>query len=260
MTLCRALPQAHHAAAAIDVRTAPRRLTFEGADAVVHLAAIAHRAASAEEMYRVNVNLAVRVGRVAASAGCRMIFMSSVKVHGEESAAPLRESAPIAPKDGYGESKARAEEALFAIPGLRLTVLRPPLVYGPGVKANFLTLMRAIARGVPLPLASVANRRSLIYVGNLVDAVMRCLARQESKTYLVADRGVLSTPALCRAIGDALGRPAHLFRFHPALLPIKSLTRSLEIDDSAIRSDLGWEPRFSAEEGLRATAAWYLRP
>jgi nucleoside-diphosphate-sugar epimerase len=182
--------------------------------------------------------------------------MSSVKVHGEESDAPFRESSPIAPRDAYARSKAEAEEALRAIDGLKLCVLRPPLVYGPAVKANFLALMRAIARGLPLPLAGIENRRSLIYVDNLCHAVLACLGLS-GRTYLVSDGPPLSTPRLCRAIGDALGRPARLFRFPAGMVPGKALKSNLEIDDSAIRRELGWKPPFSFEQGLRLTAAWY---
>jgi nucleoside-diphosphate-sugar epimerase len=228
---------------------------LSGAQALVHLAAIAHRRGVDErELRRVNVDLAADAGRSAAAAGVPMLFMSSVKVHGEESDAPLREISPIAPRDAYARSKARAEEALRAIPGLRLIVLRPPLVYGPAVKANFLALMRAIARGMPLPLAGIENRRSLIYVGNLCDAILACLG-SPGKTYLVSDGAPVSTPQLCRAIGAALGRPARLFR--APWVPGKALTRSLEVDDGAIRAELGWRPPFSVEEGLRLTAAWY---
>ena len=223
-------------------------------DVVVHLAAIAHRRASREEIERVNVGLARQTGQAAAAAGVPFVFLSSIKVHGEVSAAPFTENSPFAPQDVYGESKVRAEDALRAVPGLRLAVLRPPLVYGPGVKANFLALMKAIARGWPLPLASVENRRSQIYVGNLVDVVLKCLNREG--TYLVSDGEAQSTPQLCRGIGEALERPARLFAFPPSLLPGK-LTQSLEVDDSAIRRALGWQPRFTPQEGLRATARWY---
>jgi nucleoside-diphosphate-sugar epimerase len=228
---------------------------LRGAQALVHLAAIAHRRGVDEaELRRVNVDLAAETGRAAAAAGVPMVFVSSVKVHGEESAAPLRESSPIAPRDAYARSKAQAEEALRAIPGLRLTVLRPPLVYGPAVKANFFALMRAIARGMPLPLAGIENRRSLIYVGNLCDAILACLG-SPGKTYLLSDGAPVSTPQLCRAIGAALGRPARLFR--APWVPGKALTRSLELDDAAIRAELGWQPPCSFDEGLRLTAAWY---
>jgi nucleoside-diphosphate-sugar epimerase len=174
--------------------------------------------------------------------------MSSIKVHGEQTTAPLRADSPLAPQDDYARSKARAEEALRGLPGLRLAVVRPPLVYGPGVKAHFLALMRAVARGWPLPLASIRNRRSLVYVGNLAAAVHECLGREG--TFLVADGLAVSTPQLCAEMGAALGRPARLFAFPPALLPAK-LSGSLEI----LQTD--WKPPFTREEGLRATAQWF---
>ncbi|TAK87931.1 MAG: NAD-dependent epimerase/dehydratase family protein [Betaproteobacteria bacterium] len=226
----------------------------ESANAVVHLAAIAHRHASAEELRRVNVDLAVETARKAAAVGASFVFLSSVKVHGESSKSPFREGSPIAPQDIYAESKARAEQALRAVAGLRLAVLRPPLVYGPGVKANFLALMNAVARGVPLPLASIRNRRSLIYVGNLADAIIACLGKEG--TYLVSDGEPVSTPQLVREIGEALGRPAHLLPFPTSFLPEK-LSGSLELDDSHIRRTLGWKPPFTREQGLRRTAEWY---
>lgn len=222
--------------------------------AVVHLAGIAHRSASEDEYQAVNVRYTEQLGRQAASLGAGFVFMSSVKVHGEKSDYPLTERSPLEPRDAYARSKARAEERLRSIAGLRLTVLRPPLVYGPGVKANFLSLMRAVARGWPLPLASIENRRSLLYVGNLVDAIVRTAGTPG--TFLVCDGAPVSTPGLCRELGAALERPARLFRFPPALLPGK-LARSLEIDDSALRSALGWQPPTSREAALRATAKWY---
>jgi nucleoside-diphosphate-sugar epimerase len=221
---------------------------------VIHLAAIAHRRAAADELYRANVELTRQVGQAAAADGAWLVFLSSVKVHGETSATPITEKSPFAPEDAYGESKARAEDALRAIPGLPLAVLRPPLVYGPGVKANFLALMKAIARGIPLPLASIENRRSLIYVDNLVDSILRCLGNEG--TFLVSDGESQSTPQLCRRIGEALERPARLFPFPARFLPRK-LAASLEVDDSAIRHRLDWQPPFALEEGLRATARWY---
>jgi UDP-glucose 4-epimerase len=252
-SLCARLSAAGHAVIAVDLRQGNLGAIAAG-EAVVHLAGIAHRHASEEDLRRVNVELARKVGHAAAASGASLVFISSVKVHGEASNAPFTESSPLAPEDLYGESKARAEDALGAIPGLRLAVLRPPLVYGPGVKANFLALMRAVARAIPLPLASVQNRRSLIYVGNLVDAILRSLGREGS--FLVSDGAALSTPQLCRALGEALERPARLWPFPTSLLPGK-LTQSLELDDSAIRGALGWRPPFTCEEGLRATARWY---
>jgi nucleoside-diphosphate-sugar epimerase len=188
-----------------------------------------------------------------------MLFMSSVKVLGEETPrAPFDDSSLPAPQDAYGRAKADAESALRAVPGLALTVLRPPLVYGPGVKANFLALARAVARGWPLPLASIVNRRSLLYAGNLADAIARCLEAPAAagRTYLLCDGAPVSTPALCRALGAALGRPARLFPFPPMLLPARKLIRSLVVDDSALRHELDWAPPYSFEEGLRVTADW----
>jgi nucleoside-diphosphate-sugar epimerase len=241
--LCAALPAAGH-----------KIVSWEEANAVVHLAAIAHRRAERQEIRRVNVDFAVETARKAATLGASFLFLSSLKVHGESSKAPFREDSPIGPQDLYAESKAQAEEALRTIAGLRLAVLRPPLVYGPGVKANFLALMNAVARGVPLPLASIRNRRSVIYVGNLADAIIACLGKEG--TYLVSDGEPVSTPQLVREIGEALGKPARLFPFPSSVLPGK-LTGSLEIDDSLIRGTLGWKPPFTRKQGLRATAQWY---
>lgn len=241
----------------------PRVLS--GVDSVVHLAAIAHRHGVAEARLRaVNVDVPVALGRAAADAGVRLVHMSSIKVHGEEThSRPIDESSPLAPEDAYGRSKSDAESALRSIDRLSLTVIRPPLVYGPFVKANFLRLMRAIARGWPLPFAGIQNRRSLIYAGNLADAVARCVEAPHAigKTYVVSDGAALSTPALCRGLGDALGTPARLFTFPAAVLelvpPLRKPTRSLEVDDSAIRRELGWLPPHSIEQGLRNTANWF---
>ena len=240
---------------------------LSGADAIVHLAALAHAGAVDEARLRaVNVDASVAIGKAAAGAGIRMIFMSSAKVLGEQTPGkPFDEHSPLAPRDAYARAKADAERALRAVPGLRLTVLRPPLVYGPRVRANFLALLDAIARGWPLPLARVDNRRSLVGLGNLADAAVRCLEepRSAGATFCVTDGAALSTPALCRAIGAALGREARLFAFPPALLELvpaaRKLTRSLVLDDGAIRRELAWTPPCSFEEEMRRTADWFRR-
>ncbi|MGA8006998.1 MAG: NAD-dependent epimerase/dehydratase family protein [Burkholderiales bacterium] len=240
---------------------------LEGAGALVHLAAIAHRSFRDEQRMReVNFVAARNAAQAAATAGARFVFLSSVKVLGEEtsSAHPFGADDRPAPPDAYGRAKADAESALPGIAGLDYVVLRPPLVYGPGVKANFLSLMRAIARGMPLPLASIANARSMIYVGNLADAVALCVEAPAAagRTYLVADGVPVSTPQLCRALGEALGHYPRLFAFPPGVLEwlpsLRRLSRSLVVDDSAIRRELGWTPPFTFEQGLRATAEWYL--
>ena len=236
---------------ALVARSHEIRATIDGCDAVVHLANIAHTAANPADLQRVNVDGTRQQAEQAAAADVRrFVYLSSVKA--------------AAPDDAYGRAKLAAERALAQVSGPEVVVLRPPLVYGSGVKANFLALMRAIARGWPLPFASIENRRSLIYVGNLCDAIIRCLEAPQAagRTYLVSDGLPVSTPQLCRALGDALGRPARLFPFPARLLELypglRRLTRSLEVDDSAIRSELGWRPPYTFEEGLRATAEWYL--
>jgi UDP-N-acetyl-alpha-D-quinovosamine dehydrogenase len=237
-----------------EVRGAGRELTalaeaLRGCDAMVHLANIAHARVEAGLLRRVNVEGTVRAAALAADHGVRrFVYLSSVKA--------------IEPQDAYGHAKLAAEHALrqtAAASTMQPVILRPPLVYGPRVKANFLSLMRAIARGWPLPFASIENRRSLLFVENLCDAILACLqtAKASGKTYVVSDGPPVSTPALCRAIGDALGRPARLFRFPPRLLPLDKLKDSLVVDDAALREELGWKPPFSFEEGLSATAAWY---
>ncbi|MDA8109613.1 MAG: NAD-dependent epimerase/dehydratase family protein [Betaproteobacteria bacterium] len=243
-----------------------------GADTAIHLAALAHAHGASEARLRaVNVDASVAIGKAAAGAGVHMVFLSSVKALGEDTgAAPLDDASPLAPHDAYGSAKAEAERALRAIERLKLTVLRPPLVYGPGVKANFLALLRALERGWPLPLASVANRRSVVFVGNLVDAIVRCLESPKAvgKSYVVSDGVPVSTPELARAIAASLGRPARLLPFPPRLLElagtlvgqgeaVRRLTRSLEVDDRAIRRELGWQPPFTFEEGIRLTAQWF---
>jgi len=250
-TLCPALAAAGHEVVPVSVRSAVPR--FDGAQAVIHLA-------------RADATTTLKVGREAAASGAQLVFVSSVKVHGEESSAPLTERSRIAPQDAYAESKARAEDALRAIAGLRLVVLRPPLVYGAGVKANFLALMRAIDRGLPLPLAGIVNRRSLVYVGNLVHAILCCADAPQAagRCYLVSDGAPLSTPELCRGIAQALGRSVRLFAVPATLLELvpgaRRLTRSLEVDDSALRGELGWQPRSTLAQGLAETALWIHRP
>jgi nucleoside-diphosphate-sugar epimerase len=225
------------------------RGTLEGCDALVHLANIAHTAASPRELHRVNVEGTLAQAKAAAAAGARrFVYLSSIKA--------------ARPDDAYGRAKSIAEQALLQLEGLDAVILRPPLVYGPRVKANFLSLLRAVDRGWPLPLASIRNRRSLIYVGNLVDAILRCLTGTASgKIYAVSDGAPVSTPELCRALGRALGRPARLWPFPPALLALAPglarLAESLEADDRAIREELGWRPPLTLEEGLCLTAQWY---
>lgn len=250
-----------------------------GVDVVVHLAARVHvmRDAAADPLaqYRaVNVDGTLNLARQAAAAGVkRFVFVSSIKVNGEERAVAYFEADTPQPKDDYARSKWEAEQGLRQIAGetgLEVVILRPPLVYGPGVGANFLALLRAVARGVPLPLGAINNQRSLIYVGNLVDAIRCCLEHPAAagRTFLVSDGENVSTSDLIRRMAAALGRPARLVALPVPLLRaaatlagksalVTRLLDSLSVDDTSIRRDLGWSPPFTLDEGLRETAAWY---
>lgn len=256
------------------------RAALEGVGTVVHLAARVHvmrdDARDPLAQYRaVNRDGTERLARQAALAGVRrLVYLSSIKVNGERtSGQPFRASDAPQPQDPYAHSKWEAEQALRRIAaetGLETVILRPPLVYGPGVKANFLRLMRLAEHGVPLPLARVDNRRSLLYLGNLADAVRACLAHPAAagKIYLLSDGAPLSTPALIRALAKALGKSARLL---PVPLPllrlagqlvgkdaeIARLLDSLEIDGTGIERELAWQPPYTLDEGLEATAAWF---
>jgi UDP-N-acetyl-alpha-D-quinovosamine dehydrogenase len=247
-----------------------------GMDMVVHLAARAHvmrdRASDPLAAYRqVNVAGSERLARAAAAAGVRrLIYMSSIKVNGEATAdAPFRESDAPAPLDAYGRSKWEAEQALNRIAaetGLAVTVLRPPLIYGPGVKGNLARLLSWIERGLPLPFASIVNLRSLVYLDNLIDATLAVMRHPSpGRLYLLSDGQDLSTPQLIRALARGLGKTPRLLPVPPSLLRLAAactgqgdavgrLVGSLQIDVSRIAAELGWRPSHDAEQGLILTA------
>jgi nucleoside-diphosphate-sugar epimerase len=199
-------------------------------------------------------------------------LVSSVKAAGETNPGrPLRESDAAAPQTSYGISKREGEQALRdAARRMEFVVLRPPLVYGPGVGANFRALMRLIDSGMPLPFGAVRNRRSLIARANLVDAIMTALVvpRAAGGTFYVTDGPPFSTPALIRALAVALDRPARLFalplgiltsfaRFAGRAEAADSLLGSLEVDDSAFRDLTGWRPPLEQAAAFRDVADWY---
>src|SRR5467141_3222826 len=216
---------------------------------------------------------AVRLAEAAAGIVGRFIFLSSVKVHGEDSGnGTYGEDDALDPRDSYGRSKLEAERALTettARNGMELVLIRPPLVYGPEVKANFLRLLGWADSGLPLPFASVRNRRSLIYVGNLVDAIARCAEHPAARgPFLVSDDETVSTPELVSRITRALERPARLIPVPPALLraagmiagrrdEIQRLIGNLAIDSSKARRLLDWRPPYALDEGLAETARWF---
>jgi nucleoside-diphosphate-sugar epimerase len=249
-------------------------------DCVVHLAARVHqmkdRAPDPLAAYReVNALGTANLARAAAAAGVRrLVFLSSVKVLGDGRAMPYRETDTPAPPDPYGQSKWEAEQALAetaAKTGLEVVILRPPLVYGPGVRANFLRLMELVSRGVPLPLGAIGNRRSLAFVGNLADAVLAAATHPAAagETFLVSDGEDLSTPELIRRLAAALDRAPRLLHVPPALLrgaagvlgkraAAERLLGSLAVDSTRIRERLGWTPPYSVDRGLAETARWFL--
>lgn len=249
---------------------------LEGVGAVVHLAARVHRmgdrAQDPLKEYRlVNVEGTRHLADSSAAAGVRrFVFVSSIKANGEEDPLPYTEDRPPRPVDPYGVSKWEAEQALWGVArasGLEVVVLRPPLVYGPGVRANFLSLMRLVQLGLPLPLKSIRNRRSFIYVGNLADAIGRCLVHPAAagRTYLLSDGEAVSTPELMRRLATAMGTHARLVPCPPALLhgaakllgkvgTASRLLGSLEVDMTRIQGELEWTPPFRMEEGLRRVA------
>jgi nucleoside-diphosphate-sugar epimerase len=248
-----------------------------GCNAVVHLAARVHlmhdTAQDPLALYRAtNTEATLNLARQAAQAGVRrFVFISSIKVNGEGCDTPYRETDVAAPEDAYAMSKWEAEQGLQRIAqetGLEIVILRPPLVYGPGVKANFLRLMRMVQRGWPLPLGAIRNRRSLLYLGNFVDAICLCVEHPAAagQTFLLDDGAPVSTPQLVRAVARAMGRPARLLAVPVGVLELAGallgkrkavarLTGSLCVDSSAIRLRLGWKPPFSMEAGLAATVA-----
>lgn len=250
---------------------------LEGCDAVVHCAARVHvmndTATDPLTAYRAaNVEGSIALAKQAAAAGVkRFVFISSIKVNGEGTVlgVPYRATDRPAPADPYGISKLEAEEALQALSAtgaIELVIIRPPLVYGPGVKANFLSMARWIARGVPLPFGGVnANRRSFVALGNLVDLIVTCLQHPGAvgQLFLVSDGEDLSTAELLRRTARALGVPSRLLPVPAALLALgaKAIARqdlwdrlggTLQVDSMPTRQRLGWTPPITVDAGLLA--------
>lgn len=244
-----------------DLRQPGWEASLPGCAAVLHLAGVAHTRADDAVYQVVNVEGTTRLAQAAVRAGVRrFVFVSSIKVNGEATSPdrPFRASDLPAPQDEYGRSKWRAEQALAGISGLEVVVVRPPLVYGPEVRANFRRLLQIVDTRLPLPFASIRNRRSLVYIGNLVSLLRRCADHSTAagQTFLTADGEDLSTPELVRRIAFALGHRAWLLPFPPLLLP-RRLSGSLAIDAAPTSESLGWRPPYSVDEGLARTAAWY---
>jgi nucleoside-diphosphate-sugar epimerase len=252
---------------------------LKGISTVVHLAARVHVMSDSNRdplrAYRcTNVDGTINLGRQVAAAGVkRFVFISSVKVNGESTSEGccFRPEDPPAPQDPYGISKMEAEQGLRLLAsetGMEVVIIRPPLVYGPGVKANFAALMRAVQRGIPLPLGAVHNKRSLLALDNLVDFIITCTTHPAAanQTFLVSDGQDLSTIDLVRGIAQASGVPARLLPVPVPILrlaarmfgktdAIDRLCGNLQIDASKARNLLDWVPPVSVEEGLRRVLA-----
>ncbi|MBN8563411.1 MAG: SDR family oxidoreductase [Leptolyngbya sp. UWPOB_LEPTO1] len=245
-------------------------------DVVIHLAARVHQmndtaADPLSEFRAVNTEATKSLAIAAATAGVkRFVYLSSIKVNGDGQASPYTERSTPQPADAYGISKWEAECALNEIAAttdLEIVILRPPLVYGAGVKANFLNLMNLVKTGIPLPLGGIHNQRSLVYVGNLVDAIVTCATHPQAagQTFLVSDSTDVSTPELVRKISESMRKPVRLMPISPVILTnlarilgktatIERLFGSLTIDSSKLRQTLNWQPPFTLEQGLEQTA------
>jgi UDP-glucose 4-epimerase len=255
---------------------------LEGVSAAVHLAARVHvmhdtSVDPLHEFRRVNVIGTAALAHAAAAQGARrLMFVSTAKVNGEStSGRPFAEGDQPAPQDPYAISKWEAEEALRSVAaktGLEAVILRPPLVYGPGVRANFLRLMRLVEWGLPLPLPDTNNRRSLIGVENLADCLVRCVSHPgaANQTFMVSDGQDVSTRELVARLAPPLGRsarflpvPEPVLRFAARLLreepALNRLLGSLELDSGKVRRTLEWTPPVTLDSGLEATARWYLQ-
>ncbi|MBD9438697.1 UDP-glucose 4-epimerase family protein [Pseudomonas sp. PDM04] len=254
-----------------------------GVDAVIHSAARVHVMNDNSndplaEFRKTNVAGTLNLARQAAAAGVRrFIYISSIKVNGEGTApgSPFLADAAPAPVDPYGVSKMEAEQALLALAGqtgMEVVIVRPPLVYGPGVKANFHNMMKWLKKGIPLPFGSIPNRRSLVGLDNLVDFIVVCLRHPDAagQTFLVSDGEDLSTSELLRRMGTALGIPARLLPIPSWMLELgasmlgkkdlsQRLCGSLQVDISKNKELLGWTPPNSVNQSLSKTARHFLK-
>jgi nucleoside-diphosphate-sugar epimerase len=252
-----------------------------GVDTVFHLAARVHvmrenAGNPLEEFRKVNVAGTEHLARSAVASGVkRLVYVSSIGVNGllTDFGRPFSETDNPNPHNAYAISKWEAEQCLSRVAadtGLEVVIVRPPLVYGAGAPGNFAQMLKVLARGMPLPFASVDNRRSLIYVGNLVDALALCATHPAAagQTYLVGDGEDISTSDLLRRLGVEMGHPARLFPCPQAFLKlaglltgksdqVERLLGSLQVDSGKIRRELNWRPPYTLEQGLRATAERY---
>lgn len=249
------------------------RAALDGVDCVIHTVGKAHAPqhdspGSLNDYRNVNVHGTLQLARQAAAVGVRrMIFLSSVKVNGENTvSAPFTPFDTPCPTDAYGVSKWEAEQGLWDISrrtGMELVVVRPPLVYGPGVKGNLARLLRLVTKGVPLPLNAIYNKRSFVALANLTDLLVKCIEHPAAagQTFMVSDGEDVSTPELIRRMAQAAGCNARLFYVPLSFLRVAAglfgrisdfdrLSMSLQVDISHTRNTLGWAPVVKLDQGL----------
>ncbi|WP_394127418.1 UDP-glucose 4-epimerase family protein [Vibrio hepatarius] len=255
---------------------------FEGIDCVVHCAARVHQMkeskADAIKAYReTNTEGTLNLARQAAQAGVkRFVFVSSIKVNGEftKPNQPFTPDLTHAPDDPYGLSKYEAEVQLQQLAketGLEVVIIRPPLVYGPGVKANFLSMIRWVEKGIPLPLGAIDNRRSLVYLDNLVDFMLTCCIHPKAagETFLVSDGEDVSTTQLLNAVASGMNKSSRLLPIPMSFIDFSAkligkpqlsqrLCGNLQVDSSKAKALLGWSAPISFEEGIQRTVDTYL--
>jgi UDP-4-keto-D-QuiNAc 4-reductase len=263
-----------------DIATADWSVALKGVESVIHCAARAHilhdSNRNADLYMETNAGATLRLANAASHAGVRrFVYMSSIKVNGEKTAdRPYSAADEPDPQDAYGASKLLGERNVMLVAArghMEVTIVRSPLVYGPGVRANFLRLLRWVDKGWPLPLGAIRNTRSLVSIWNLCDLLVELLKHPMAagRTWMVSDGKDLSTPDLIRCIGAAMGRRVHLLPVPVALLrlcgrlvgraaEIERLCGSLVVDITQTRRELGWSPQVSIDEALARTVDWYL--
>ena len=265
---------------AIDANT-DWQAALDESDVVVHLAARVHVMNETESdpldaFRRVNLEGTMTLARAAVKAGVkRFVYVSSIKVNGEATyGQPFTPQQAVNPHDPYALSKWEAEKALkelSAQSGMEVVIIRPPLVYGPRVKANFLSLIKLARNGVPLPLGGIKNRRTMVALENLVDLIKTCCEHPAAagQVFLAGDDETVSTAELVVRISRALGRPSRVFNFPPLIMALttkllgkedvwRRLSGSLEVDTSSAKTILGWKPVVTMDEQLQQVAEWFL--
>ena len=253
-----------------------------GVNTVIHLAARVHVMQETEKdplkrFREANVDTTLCLAKEAINAGVRrFIYISSIKVNGEYTdAIPFRETDKPNPQDPYAQSKYEAEVGLNRLAqetGLEVVIIRPVLVYGPGVKGNFYRLMQLVTKGVPLPFAKTDNKRSMVYLDNLVDLIIQCISHPAAagETFLASDGDDVSTERLVSILNEMMGRTPRLFRLSDSLLKlmmwvpkfrhlIDRLYGSLQVNNQKARELLNWHPPKSVREGMNESVKWYLK-